>query len=87
MHLAVGILRVQEGLDYSNLIEDEDQVNPQQLLEVRSNNIIPRNQSESQLSQGIYLNFIFSGAPPSFATSFREGKKLCAGIYSNVVFW
>ena len=56
MHLAVGILRVQEGLDYSNLIEDEDQVNPQQLLEVRSNNIIPRNQSESQLSQGIYLN-------------------------------
>ncbi|CAG7838637.1 unnamed protein product [Allacma fusca] len=52
MHLAVGILRVQEGLDYSSLIEEEDQMTPQQLLDIKKEKgNIPRNQSESQLSQ------------------------------------
>ena len=52
MHLAVGILRVPEGLDYSTLIEEEDQLTPQQLLDIKKEKTIVRNQSESQLSQG-----------------------------------
>ena len=52
MHLAVGILRVQEGLDYSNVIEEEDQINTQQLLEGRRE-ITREISMESQLSQGV----------------------------------
>lgn len=52
MHLAVGILRAPEGLDYSNVIEEEGQLTPQQLQEIKKEKEIPRNQSESQLSQG-----------------------------------
>lgn len=52
MHFAVGILRVPEGLDYSSLIEEEDQLTPQQLLDIKKEKSIVRNQSESQLSQG-----------------------------------
>lgn len=55
MHLAVGILRTPEGLDYSNVIEDEDQLTPQQLQEIKKEKDIPRNQSESQLSQGTFF--------------------------------
>lgn len=51
MHLAVAILRVQEGLDYSGFIE-EDQFQAEKLLEVKKKSGIPRNQSEGQLSQG-----------------------------------
>ncbi|XP_021952830.1 solute carrier family 12 member 3 [Folsomia candida] len=51
MHLAVGILRAPEGLDYSNVIEEEGQLTPQQLQEIKKEKEIPRNQSESQLSQ------------------------------------
>ncbi len=57
MHLAVGILRIPDGLDYSNVIEDEDQMTPQQLQEIKKEKEIPRNQSESQLSQGEYIHW------------------------------
>jgi hypothetical protein len=55
MYLSVGILRVPEGLDYSHVIEEEDQMTPQQLIDIKKNNKekdIVRNQSEGQLSQG-----------------------------------
>lgn len=55
MHLAVGILRVQEGLDYTGVVEEEDQLTPQQLvLDMKKDKEkgIARNQSESQLSHG-----------------------------------
>ena len=52
MHLAVGILRTPEGLDYSTIIEEEDQITPEKLQEIKKEKEIPRNQSESQLSQG-----------------------------------
>ncbi|ODM98387.1 Bumetanide-sensitive sodium-(potassium)-chloride cotransporter [Orchesella cincta] len=54
MYLGVAILRVQEGLDYTGVIEDEDQATPQQiLLDMKKDKEkgIVRNQSESQLSQ------------------------------------
>jgi len=52
MHLSVGILRTQDGLDFSNVIEEEDQMTPQQLMqEAKKEKEIPRNLSESQLSQ------------------------------------
>lgn len=57
MHLSVGILRLQNGLDYSNLMLDEDgQVNEQSILATRTRNnsteSLPRNQSYTQMSQG-----------------------------------
>lgn len=59
MHLAVGILRLQNGLDYSNVIHqmDEDgQIHEQSLLQTRTRNnsteSLPRNQSYTQMSQG-----------------------------------
>lgn len=66
MYLAVGILRVQEGLDYTGVIEEEDQVTPQQLLldmKKDKEKGIVRNQSEGQLSHGKWnphkaLNYI-----------------------------
>jgi hypothetical protein len=56
MHLAVGILRVPEGLDYSALIEEEDQITQQQLLDFKKEKSMVRNQSEGQLSQGNFIN-------------------------------
>jgi solute carrier family 12 sodium/potassium/chloride transporter 2 len=50
MHLAVGILRVQEGLDYTNLIEEEGTISAQELLELRKEKTMIRNQSDGQLS-------------------------------------
>jgi len=53
MHFAVAILRVPEGLDYSDQIEEEDQLRSSApLLDVKTESGIPRNQSESQFSQG-----------------------------------
>lgn len=64
MHLAVGILRLQNGLDYSHIITvDEDgQINEQSnILHTRTRNnstdSLPRNQSYTQMSQGITLAF------------------------------
>ena len=55
MHLSVGILRTQDGMDFSSVIEEEDQMTPQQLMqEAKKEKEIPRNQSESQLSQGTF---------------------------------
>lgn len=59
MHLAVGILRLQNGLDYSHIINmDEDgQINEQSMANntrTRNNSTesLPRNQSYTQMSQG-----------------------------------
>lgn len=62
MHLAVGILRLQNGLDYSHIIQlDEDgQINEQSMLNstrTRNNSTesLPRNQSYTQMSQGKFI--------------------------------
>ncbi len=55
MYLAVGILRVPEGLDYTGVIDVEDQLtppqNPVELKREGENDIVE--QSESQLSNGM----------------------------------
>lgn len=64
MHLAVGILRLQNGLDCSHIIHvDEDgQINEQSILNntrTRNNSTesLPRNQSYTQMSQGmLFMN-------------------------------
>lgn len=51
MHLAVGILRVPEGLDYSSIVEEEDQMQSQQMLDIMNKErTLRRNVSDSQLS-------------------------------------
>ncbi|KAG8238092.1 hypothetical protein J437_LFUL012199 [Ladona fulva] len=54
-YLAVGILRVQEGLDYSNVIEDEEVIPLQSLENKDAEEKLRRNQSAGQLSQGLTL--------------------------------
>ena len=67
MYLGIAILRVPQGLDYSNIIEDNDTPilsNGTAAPEVPTPNVVEneevnRNQSASQLSQGkfgIFLN-------------------------------
>lgn len=55
MHLAVGILRTPEKLDYSTIIEEKDKITLEKLQEIKKENKIPRNQSERQLSQGKFI--------------------------------
>lgn len=59
MHLAVAILRVQEGLDYSKVVASNDEVmngkTEKGVLPIphsTSTESLPRNQSFSQMSQG-----------------------------------
>jgi hypothetical protein len=64
MYMAVAILRLQEGLDYSKVIADEDDivngissvagVGEKGTIRTRQNSqeSLPRNQSFSQMSQG-----------------------------------
>jgi len=59
MHLAVGILRVPGGCDYSNIIQEEGQMTIEQLTS-KIQKPIPRNKSEGQLSQGMRFNFFLA---------------------------
>jgi hypothetical protein len=59
MHLAVAILRVQEGLDYSKVVASNDEVmngkaekGKLPIPHSNSTESLPRNQSFSQMSQG-----------------------------------
>jgi hypothetical protein len=64
MYMAVGILRLQEGLDYSKVVADEDDLvnginsiaggGEKGTIRTRQNSqeSLPRNQSFSQMSQG-----------------------------------
>ena len=65
MHLAVGILRVPEGLDYSNIIEEEDQQQSQQLLDVMNRESrLRRNISGSQFSIDSTTSTESQASPP-----------------------
>ena len=55
LHLAVSILRVEKGLDYSNLIEEEGQMTQEELSEntrVRGRFSIHPTDTDSQSSDG-----------------------------------
>lgn len=63
MHLAVAILRLQEGLDYSKVVASSNGTNmngptEKNALRTRQNSTesLPRNQSFSQMSQGKKLS-------------------------------
>lgn len=67
LYMAVAILRVKDGLDYSKVLSDETEIlngmdmGNTSILNTRQNSreSIPRNQSYSQMSQGLVLFFIF----------------------------
>lgn len=56
MHLAVGILRVQEGLDYTGVIEEEDQKMEAPVTRASESEkeivTVSEDQSDNQLSNG-----------------------------------
>lgn len=86
MYLAVGILRVQEGLDYTGVIEEEDQVTPQQLLlelKKEKEKGIVRNQSESQLSHG--KQNCFYAQYNLYVSIYFKANKMPLMMYMNVL--
>lgn len=71
MHMSVGILRLKDGLDYSKVLADEEEVgnghavnnigtDGNNLKPAASTEFLPRNESFIQMSAGKIFIFFFS---------------------------
>ncbi|XP_046400819.1 solute carrier family 12 member 3-like isoform X1 [Ischnura elegans] len=73
-YLAVGILRVQDGLDYSNIIEDEEVIPISSIEKRDAEEKLRRNQSAGQLSQDGTSS---EGSSPPSSPKAERGGHIC----------
>ncbi|XP_066994465.2 bumetanide-sensitive sodium-(potassium)-chloride cotransporter isoform X2 [Anabrus simplex] len=82
-YLAVGILRVPEGLDYSNVIDDDDFVPVSALEKKDAEDKIRRNQSTCQLSQVVDCMSSDAESPPGSPKTERVNMNTDPGAGDN----